>query len=168
MRKFIVTLLNAGISAMMFYAYVVTGSSALLAEAFHNVSDFLCLLFSVLSKYEALSALLNGSFVIVASVLVMAKAILGRVSGGKVITLVSSIALIVNIVGWALLRERRLDMRAMRLHLAGDALFSGLVVLAGLAVSKGVVFVDKVVAMIISSYMFLHGLGIVKESLDKL
>ena len=170
-KLFAVTLLNVAISVTMFYAYTLTGSSALLAEAFHNASDSICLLFSTLltlskySKAKALSALLNGLFVTFASTFVMLRAIRGNVTGGDVIAKVSAVALLINAVGWALLRSDDLSLRAMRLHLANDSLFSGIVIVAGLAVSKGLVFVDRLVAIMISTYMLVHGLKIVLESL---
>jgi len=185
----ITVILNGIITIAQFAGGIISGSLALLSDALHNLSDVISVILAYLAHHiglrpqtqkstfgykraEILAAFINSVSLIAISVYLLVEAgkrflnpkevdfrwmlglgILGFLANG-----LSVLILHHN-------KEENLNIRAAYLHLIGDALTS-------LAVIAGAVFiwlfqvywVDPLVTVLISIYIFVHTFKILKES----
>lgn len=166
------------------------GSTALLADAGHNLSDVLGLLIAwggfILAKRAAtqrftygyrgstiLAALFNALLLLVALGAIALEAIQrvidpAPVAGGTV-TLVALVGIAVNgITAWMLSRGRQddLNIRGAYLHMLADAAVSAGVVVAGLLVLwTGSEIVDPLTSLAIVAYIFWGTWGLLRQSI---
>lgn len=167
--------LNAAFVVAEVAAGIVSGSTALLADAGHNLGDVLALLLawgaSVLAARPAgpgftyglksssiLAAIANAALLWVALGAVLVETLQRLFNPGKVdgpmVMIVAAIGIGVNLLS-ALLFVRGskgdLNLRAAFMHLMADAVVSASVVLAGLAITlTGLSWIDPVTSLIIT------------------
>lgn len=171
-------------------ASFVSGSTALLADAGHNLGDVLALLLAWgasilaarppgpgftygLKSSSILAAIANAALLWVALGAVLLETLQrlwepATVNGGQVM-IVAGIGIGVNLVS-ALLFARGsrndLNLRAAFMHLIADAVVSASVVLAGLAIMlTGLNWIDPVTSLIITVALGWASWGLLKDSL---
>jgi cobalt-zinc-cadmium efflux system protein len=171
----IAVLLNSGFVVVEVAASFISGSTALLADAGHNLGDVLSLLLawgaSVLAARPAgpgytyglksssiLAAIANAALLWVALGAVLLETVQrlwqpGEVNGGQVM-LVAGAGIAVNLLSALLFAKGSksdLNLRAAFMHLMADAVVSASVVFAGLAiVLTGQNWIDPVTSLIIT------------------
>jgi len=186
----ITVILNGIITIAQFIGGIVSGSLALMSDALHNFSDVISVILAYMAhriglkpqtiqstfgykRAEILVAFFNAITLIVISVYLMVEA--GkRFMNPKEVDYIWMMSL--GILGFAANgfsvfilhqnKEENLNIRAAYLHLIGDALTS-------LAVIVGAVFIwlfevywiDPLVTVLISIYIFVHTFKILKESI---
>lgn len=186
--------LAIGLNALFVVAEVaagfVSGSTALLADAGHNLGDVLALLLawgaSILAARPAgpgftyglksssiLAAIANAALLWVALGAVLLESVQRlweptTVNGGQVM-IVAGIGIGVNLLS-ALLFARGsrsdLNLRAAFMHLIADAVVSASVVLAGLAIMlTGLNWIDPVTSLLITLGLAWASWGLLKDSL---
>jgi cobalt-zinc-cadmium efflux system protein len=183
--------LNAVYTAFEALAGFLTDSLALLADAAHNLSDVAALGIALVAtllaarpatpqrsfgykRAEILSALANGVILVVVSILIFYESIRrlsdpADVPGGWLI-LVAGLGIAVNFVsGLVLWRQRSesLNMRAAILHLAGDALASLGVVVAGvIIIATGWLEVDPIVSLLIGVLILASSWTVLRDAVS--
>ncbi len=164
-------------------------SLALLSDAGHNLSDGLALGLAAYAIWKAktpankqrtygyhrvgiLTALFNAvTLIVIAAFILMEAYHLFRNPdpvNGKLMLWVAAIACFMNTVIAYLLHEgakESMNMRAAFIHMAGDALSSLAVLIAGFVVMKtGWVYADPVVSVLIAAFILLSSWGIVRDA----
>ena len=191
LRSLLVALaLNAGFTVVEVVVGFATGSLALLADAGHNLSDVLALGIAAgavilarrpatvsrsfgFKRAEILAALLNAVSLVVIAVLIFVEA--GRrfanpvaVPGGWIIG-VATVGLLINVLGAAAVfrRDRSdLNLRASFIHLAGDALGSLGVIVAGvLIVTTGWGYADPLFSVLLGLLILGSSWSVLRDSL---
>jgi cobalt-zinc-cadmium efflux system protein len=183
--------LNAAYTAGEAVAGFLTNSLALVADAAHNLSDVAALGIALVAtllaarpatpqrsfgykRAEILSALANGVLLVALSIWIFVEA--GRrlaepedVGGGWLIV-VAGIGIAVNLVsGLVLWRQHAgsLNLRAATVHLAGDALSSlGVVVAGAVIITTGWLEADPVVSMLIGVLVLVSSFGILRDAVS--
>lgn len=185
----ITVVLNGIITIAQFVGGIISGSLALISDALHNLSDVISVILAYLAhrigmrpqtlkstfgykRAEILAAFINAISLIAVSVFLMVEAgkrfmhpkevdyrwMLGLGILGFIANSLSVLILQHN-------KDENLNIRAAYLHLIGDALTS-------LAVIAGAIFIwlfqiywiDPLVTVLISVYIFIHTFQILKES----
>lgn len=185
----ITVILNGIITIAQFVGGIVSGSLALMSDALHNLSDVISVILAYMAhriglkpqtiqstfgykRAEILAAFFNAITLIVISVYLIFEA--GkRFLNPKEVDWIWMLSL--GILGFAANglsvlilhqnKEENLNIRAAYLHLIGDAMTS-------LAVITGAIFIwlfdvywiDPLVTVLISIYIFVHTFRILKES----
>lgn len=181
--------LNGIITVGQFVGGVISGSLALISDALHNLSDVISVVLAWLAhrigmrpqtqqstfgykRAEILAAFINAITLIAVSVYLVVEAgkrflhprevdfhwmlglgILGIVANGLSVLILHS-----N-------KEENLNIRAAYLHLIGDALTSVAVVVGAVCIWLFQVYwIDPLVTVLISVYIFVHTFEILKES----
>jgi cobalt-zinc-cadmium efflux system protein len=168
-------ILNAAYTVVEAVTGVLTDSLALLSDAGHNLSDVLALAVAAgavwlarrpptlrtsfgLKRAEILAALVNAVTLIAIAIVVIVAAVRRladppEVPGGWLIV-VAAVGLLINTVGAALVFRRGgrdLNLRASFLHLAGDALGSLGVIVAGIViVVTGWPYADPIFSIVLA------------------
>jgi cobalt-zinc-cadmium efflux system protein len=189
-RAFLIgTSLNLAFVAVETVFGFIANSTALLADAGHNLSDVLGLLiawtgaamvrrkpsarFSYgLKMTSILAALINALILLVAVGAIGAEAVrrLGEpeTSDGTVVMQVALAGIVVNgLTAWLFARgsEKDINIRGAYLHMAADAAVSGAVVLAGLViVETGQQWVDPAMSLAVAVVILWSSIGLLKES----
>ncbi len=166
-------------------------SVALIADAGHNLTDVLSLLFALGANILAarpptqkrtygfrrttiLAALLNGVILLLTTGAILFGAIERlrepvAVDGGTV-SIIAAIGIVLNSVSaWLFMRGSKhdLNVRAAFLHMAGDAAVSAGVVLAGLIILwTGVLWVDSAMSIVISIVITISTWKLLRESFN--
>ena len=174
-------------------AGVVAQSTALLADAAHNLGDVLGLGMAWgaaalarrattsrrtygLRRTTILSALANGGLVLFAVGGVGWEAILrlktpAPVDGG-IVAVVATIGVVFNGIAAMLFakgRKRDINVRGAFLHLVADAAVSGGVVVAGLLIwQTGWMWIDPATSLVVSATILVGSWKLVREALDLL
>lgn len=191
-RAFIISVaLNTGFVIIEAVYGIFANSLALLADAGHNLSDVLGLLFawgaSILARRlptprrtyglrrsSILAALLNAILLLVASGAIAWEAIRrfvepSPVSGGTIIG-VAAVGIVINTVSALMFmsgRENDLNIRGAFLHLVADAVVSLGAVLAGIAiVTTGWLWFDPVISLIIVVVIVVGTWQLLQESIN--
>ncbi len=184
-------LLNATIIGFEVVGGIASHSMALFSDAAHNASDVLGLALAwgaaILSRRRPtarrtyglrrasiLAALGNAVLLLVATGGVGWEAIRRLASPpavrADIVMIVSAVAAVVNAVSALLFiagRKRDLNLGAAFAHLAGDAVIALGVVLAGALVQvTGWMWLDPVVALVVSALVLLATYSVLKQSLD--
>jgi cobalt-zinc-cadmium efflux system protein len=168
---------------------VASGSTALLADAGHNLSDVLGLVVAWagtrlaavqpskrftygLRGSTVLAAIANGLMLMIAVGAIALEASQrfanpGPVAG-KTVMIVAAIGIVINL-GTALLfasgRKGDINIRGAFLHMAGDAAVSAGVVIAGaIILLTGVLWVDPLVSLIIAGLIFWQTWALLREA----
>ncbi len=188
----------AGVNAALVVAEVAFGltarSSALLADAGHNLADVAALGLSLAAVRWALrprselrtygnhrgtilAALANATFLVVVTCAIVALAV-DRVLHpvavhGALMGEVGGAALVVNGAAALVLRERGgdLNVRSSALHMAADAAASGAVVIAGVVVAvagRSAVLADPAASLAVAVLVLVQAVRVVRESADVL
>lgn len=187
----ITVILNGIITIGQFAGGIISGSLALISDALHNLSDVISVILAYLAhriglkpqteqstfgykRAEILAAFINALTLIAISVYLLVEA--GkRFLNPKEVNYIWMLGLgilgfLANGLSVLILhdnKEENLNIRAAYLHLIGDALTS-------LAVIAGAVFIwlfqvywiDPLVTVLISVYIFIHTFKILKESVE--
>jgi cobalt-zinc-cadmium efflux system protein len=176
-----------------FIAGRMANSLALVSDAGHNLSDAVALGLAAYAVWIAkkpanarktygyhrvgiLTALFNAVTLVVIAILILVEAYhLFRAPekvNGTLMLWVAGIAAIMNTVIALLLRggaKESMNMRAAFIHMAGDALSSLGVVIAGLIVrGTGWLYADPVVSVLIAAFIIYTSWGILRSATDVL
>lgn len=185
----ITVILNGIITISQFIGGVVSGSLALISDALHNLSDVISVILAYVAhrigkkpqtlqstfgfkRAEILAAFINAVSLIAISVYLMIEA--GkRFMNPKEVDYVWMLGLgilgfLANGLSVLILhhnKEENLNIRAAYLHLIGDALTSVAVIAGAVCIWLFEVYwIDPLVTVLISIYIFVHTLKILKES----
>lgn len=183
--------LNAVYTAVEALAGFLTDSLALLADAAHNLSDVAALGVALVAtllatrpatpqrsfgykRAEILSALANGVLLVVVSILIFVESARRLanpedVPGGWLI-LVAGLGIAVNLGSGAVLwrqQSESLNIRAAILHLAGDALASlGVVVAGAIIITTGWLEADPVVSLLIGVLILVSSWTVLRDAVS--
>lgn len=182
--------LNTVFVAVEFAYGVIANSTALMADAGHNLSDVLGLLLTMGAAYLArrmpggrytyglrstsiLAALANAMLLMVACGAIALEAVQRfsqpHVVDGLTVTLVAGVGIVINgLSAWLLVRGSKndLNIRGAYLHMLADAVVSLGVVIAGLAMMyTGMYWLDPVVSLVIVAVIVAATWGLLRESL---
>ncbi|HBE18682.1 MAG TPA: cation transporter [Cyanobacteria bacterium UBA11149] len=191
-RAFIVGItLNVGFVGVEAVFGFLSNSLALLADAGHNLSDVLGLILAWIASWlvrrpptqrytygfrrsSILAALINASFLLMAMGAIAWEAIQRlsnptSVSGNTIIG-VAIVGIIINGITALMFmsgKERDLNIKGAFLHMAGDALVSLGVVLAGIAILiTGLKWFDPVVSLIIVAVIVVGTWELLRDSVN--
>jgi cobalt-zinc-cadmium efflux system protein len=192
-RLFITMTLNFLITAVELIGGLVSGSLSLLSDALHNFSDSISIIISYIAirlgkqpktdKYtfglkraEILAAVINAGTLVVICFYLIKEAyerfVTPKEIAGGVMILVAGIGLVANVAGTLLLKagsRENINIRSAYLHLLGDAISSMAVIVGGVAVYFfRIYWIDPLLTVLISFYILIKGLAIVKEAIDVL
>ncbi len=174
------------------FAYgFIANSTALMADAGHNLSDVLGLLLSLgaailsrrtpsgrftygLRSTSILAALANAMFLMVACGIIAWEAIhrFSQVQqvAGLTVTLVAGVGIVVNgVSAWLFVQGSKgdLNIRGAYLHMMGDAAVSLGVALAGIVmVFTGWYWLDPIVSLLIVTVIVMGTWGLLRESMQ--
>ena len=185
----ITVILNGIITIGQFAGGIISGSLALMSDALHNLSDVISVLLAYLAHHigmrpqtqnstfgykraEILAAFINAMSLIAISIYLLVEAgkrflnpkevdyrwmlglgILGFIANGLSVLILQH-----N-------KEENLNIRAAYLHLIGDALTSLAVIVGAIVIWLFKVYwIDPLVTVLISVYIFIHTYQILKES----
>ncbi len=190
-RLLVTMLLNFFITIIEIIGGIFSGSLSLLSDAFHNFSDGIAIIISYIAiklskkprslKYtfglkraEILAAIINSSALIIISFFLIKEAFdrLYNPStiNGSLMLIVAAGGLIANLVGTVLLKkgsDKNLNLKAAYLHLIGDAVSSLAVIIGAVFIIYfNIYWLDPILTILISLYIFKEAYGIVKEALD--
>jgi cobalt-zinc-cadmium efflux system protein len=182
-------ILNGIITIGQFVGGIISGSLALISDALHNLSDVISVVLAWLAhriglrphsakstfgfkRAEILAAFINAITLIAISVYLIFEAV-ERFLNPKEVNYIWMLGLgilgfLANGLSVIILQENKeenLNIRAAYLHLIGDALTS-LAVIAGAIVIWlfQIYWIDPLVTVLISIYIFVHTFKILKES----
>lgn len=185
----ITVVLNGIITIGQFVGGIVSGSLALISDALHNLSDVISVILAYLAhrigmkpqtlqstfgfkRAEILAAFINAVTLIAISVYLMVEA--GkRFMNPKEVDYVWMLGLgflgfAANSLSVVILhhnKEENLNIRAAYLHLIGDALTSVAVIVGAVFIWLfHIYWIDPLVTVLISVYIFIHTFKILKES----
>ena len=181
--------LNAALVALQAGAGAWAHSTALLADAVHNLGDVLGLGFAWLAaslgerrptarrtygwgRGSILAALANASVLLVGTGAIVVEAVRrlfqpAPVAGGVVMTVAAAAILVNGAVAMMFLRGRRHDMnvRGAFLHMAADAGVSAGVLLAALLITlTGALWLDPAASLLISAVIVMSSWGLLREA----
>ena len=193
LNLFITMLLNFLIMVVEVIGGLVSGSLSLISDALHNFSDGLAIIISYIAirlgkrpqstKYtfgmkraEILAATFNAGTLIAICIYLFKESVDRFVSPqpikGGIMIAVASVGLIANVAGTLLLKKGSKDninIRSAYLHLLGDAVSSVSVIIGGICIHVfRVYWVDPLLTVLISLYILLKSIEIVKESVNVL
>lgn len=172
------------------YGYL-SNSMALIADAGHNLSDVLALVFSwiavILSQRKPtlkftygfrrstiLVALLNSIILLIAIAFIAYEAIERlrnpvKIEAGNII-FVAAIGIVINgITAWLFMKDKKhdLNIRSAFIHFIADALVSLGVVIAGIVIIlTGMTWVDSVVTFMIIAVILYSSYNLLKDSVN--
>ena len=181
--------LNLVITAAQIVGGILSGSLALISDAIHNFSDSISVILAyfaqVLSRKpstlkstfgykraEILAAFINALSLIAISVYLVFEAVERFVNPQEVdvkwMFWLGLLGLVANGISVLVLqreKHKNLNIKAAYLHLLGDALTSLAVVLGALLIwFYKIYWIDAVVTILISIYLFVHTLHLLKAS----
>jgi len=189
-RAFVIAIaLNSMFVAVEFAYGVIANSTALMADAGHNLSDVLGLLLSLgasvlarktpsgrftygLRSTSILAALANAMFLLVACGAIAWEAV-QRFSAppevaGLTVTLVAAVGIAINgISAWLFVKGSKgdLNIRGAYLHMAADAVVSMGVVAAGITILfTGWYWLDPLISLVIVAVIVYGTWGLLRES----
>ncbi|WP_395622086.1 cation diffusion facilitator family transporter [Sphingomonas daechungensis] len=170
---------------------LIANSTALLADAGHNLSDVFGLLvawagaalvkrkpsarFSYgLKKSSILAALINALVLLVAVGAIIAEA-LQRLShpepsNGRLVMIVAAVGILVNgITAWLFAKGRHddINIRGAFLHMTADAAVSAAVVVAGyLMIMTGALWIDPIISLLVAAFILWGTWSLLTESVS--
>jgi cobalt-zinc-cadmium efflux system protein len=189
-RAFVIAIaLNTTFVVIEFVFGFIAHSTALMADAGHNLSDVLGLLLALgaailgrktpserytygMRSSSILAALANAMFLLVACGAIAWEAI-QRFSqpvevAGLTVTLVASIGILINgLSAWLFVRGSKddLNVRAAYLHMLGDAAVSLGVAVAGIAMMfTGWYWLDPIISLVIVTFIVINTWEVLRES----
>ncbi len=182
-------LLNILITVAQIIGGIISGSLALISDAIHNLSDSISVILAWLAQIlshkpttqkstfgykraEILSAFINALALIGISVYLVFEAV-DRIINPKDVDAnwmfwLGLLGLVANGISVLILekeKNKNINIRAAYLHLLGDALTSVAVVAGAVLIwLYEITWIDSVVTIFISIYLFVHTLKLLKES----
>ncbi|MBL4997785.1 cobalt transporter [Enterococcus xinjiangensis] len=181
--------LNAVITLSEFIGGVASGSLSLVSDAFHNLSDTLAIIFSYgaqkmaqkeanekhtygYQRLEILSAFINSFILIILSLFLAVEAFKRFNSPEKInshlMLIVAVIGLLANLFSTLLLRQEadeNLNIKSSYLHLLSDTLSSISVIIGAVLIRFfGIYWIDPVITLIISIYILLEAIIVIKKA----
>lgn len=185
----ITVILNGIITVGQFVGGIISGSLALISDALHNLSDVISVILAYLAhriglkpqtlqstfgykRAEILAAFINAVTLIAISVYLMIEAGKRFLNPKEVNYLwmlgLGFLGFVANGLSVLILhrnKEENLNIRAAYLHLIGDALTSVAVIMGAVFIWLFEVYwIDPLVTVLISVYIFVHTYKILKES----
>lgn len=188
-KLFGVVVLNAVITLSEFIGGIASGSLSLVSDAFHNLSDTLAIIFSYgaqkmaqkeanekhtygYQRLEILSAFINSFILIILSLFLAAEAFKRFNSPEKInshlMLIVAVIGLLANFFSTLLLRQEAdesLNIKSSYLHLLSDTLSSISVIIGAVLIRFfGIYWIDPVITLVISIYILLEAIIVIKKA----
>lgn len=185
----ITVLLNGMITVGQFVGGMISGSLALISDALHNLSDVISVVLAWVAhriglkpqtdkstfgykRAEILAAFINAVSLIAVSVFLIVEAVKRFMDPHEIDYLwmlgLGILGLLANGFSVFILRdnkEENLNIKAAYLHLIGDALTSVAVIVGAVCIWLFQVYwIDPLVTVLISVYIFVHTFKILKES----
>jgi len=185
----ITVILNGIITISQFAGGIISGSLALISDALHNLSDVISVILAYMAhrislkpqtakstfgykRAEILAAFINAISLIAISVYLMVEAFKRFVEPNEVdyrwMLGLGVLGVFANGLSVLILhhnKEENLNIRAAYLHLIGDALTSVAVVAGAVCIWLFKIYwIDPLVTVLISIYIFVHTFEILKES----
>ncbi len=185
----ITVFLNGIITIGQFTGGIISGSLALMSDALHNLSDVISVILAYLAhrigmrpqtqkstfgykRAEILAAFINAISLIAISVYLLVEAGKRFLNPKEVdyqwMLWLGILGFIANGLSVLILhdnKEENLNIRAAYLHLIGDALTSLAVIVGAVCIWLFKVYwIDPLVTVLISVYIFIHTFKILKES----
>ncbi|GAB6092648.1 cobalt transporter [Furfurilactobacillus curtus] len=190
-RFLFVTLLNLLITVAEIAGGLVSGSLALLSDAFHNLGDSLSIVLGYVAqrisgkqqnrqrtfgyrRAEILAAFVNGLFLIGVSVVLMVEAARRFMKpepiNGDIMLIVAVIGLLANLISAILMHrgaEESLNIKATYLHVLADALSSIAVIIGGvLIVVFNITWIDPLLTLLVSFYIIYETWPVIHDSIS--
>lgn len=191
LRFLLVTVLNALITVVELIGGLLSGSLALLSDAFHNLGDSASVVLAYVAsriglknsntsktfgyrRAEIISAFVNSVFLIVVSVFLIiesARRILNPepVNGG-IMLIVAIVGTLANFVSALLLSrgaKNNLNIKATYLHILSDAMSSfGIIIGAIIIQIWHINIVDPIVTTLVSGYIMWETWPVLKEAIN--
>jgi cobalt-zinc-cadmium efflux system protein len=191
-RNLIITvILNVIITITQIAGGIISGSLALISDALHNLSDSLAIILAwaanIVSRRprtarssfgfqraEILAAFINGLVLVAISGYLVIEAVNRFIHIQKVdpkwMFWLGLLGLVANGISALILHRDRKDsinLKAAYVHLLGDAFTSIAVILGAVAIyTMGWYWVDPLVTLLISSYLFVQTFYILKEAIE--
>jgi cobalt-zinc-cadmium efflux system protein len=181
--------LNGIITIAQFVGGIISGSLALLSDALHNLSDVISVILAYLAhrigmrpqtqkstfgykRAEILAAFINALSLIAVSAYLLVEAGKRFLSPREVdfrwMLSLGVLGFIANGLSVLILqrnKEENLNIRAAYLHLIGDAMTSVAVIVGAVFIWLFQIYwIDPLVTVLISIYIFIHTFQILKES----
>lgn len=188
-RLCITMVMNFVIPLVQIYGGLVTGSMALISDAFHNMSDFTSLLISYMAlrmgrraptpeqtfgykRLEVLAAIVNVALLYGVAIFIAfegwRRLQLSQPIRGWLVIWVALAGVLANVFSAMLLNRGarvNLNMRSAFLHMLTDALVSLVVVILGVVwLFRPWYWLDPVVSWMIVAMIFFSGWGILKSA----
>lgn len=188
-RLVITILLNVIITIAQIIGGIISGSLALISDAIHNLSDSLSVILAWLAQFlgqkprtikstfgykraEILAAFINSLALIGISIYLVFEAV-DRLIHPKTVDAnwmfwLGLLGLVANGISVLILKQEKnksINIKAAYLHLLGDALTSIAVIIGAVLIwAFQIYWADSVVTILISVYLFIHTLKLLKES----
>ena len=182
-------ILNVIITVAQIIGGIISGSLALISDAIHNLSDAVSVVLAYLAQVlggrpstvkstfgykraEILAAFINSVALIGISIFLVFEAF-NRITNLKVVDAkwmfwLGLLGLFANGISVLILgreKNQSINIRAAYLHLLGDALTSLAVIIGALLIwFFEIYWVDPVITIVISIYLFIHTFKLLKES----
>jgi cobalt-zinc-cadmium efflux system protein len=191
-RSFVIAIALNTVFVFVEFAYgFIANSTALMADAGHNLSDVLGLLLALgaailarktpsgrftygLRSTSILAALANAMFLMVACGVIAWEAIhrfsQAPVVAGLTVTLVASMGIVINgVSAWLFVKGSKgdLNIRGAYLHMLADAVVSLGVVISGVVmIFTGWYWLDPVISLVIVAVIVIGTWGLLRESVQ--
>lgn len=188
-RLVITILLNVLITIAQIIGGIISGSLALISDAIHNLSDSLSVILTWLAQFlskkprtvkstfgykraEILAAFINALALIGISIYLVFEAV-DRLVHPKTVDAywmfwLGLLGLVANGISVLILQKEKnknINIKAAYLHLLGDALTSVAVIAGAVLIwTLQIYWADSVVTILISIYLFVHTLKLLRES----
>lgn len=188
-RLLFTILLNLVITVAQIVGGLISGSLALISDAIHNLSDTVSVILAYLAQIlsrkpvtqkstfgykraEILAAFFNAVVLVGISVFLVFEAVdrllnIKAVEAGWMFWL-GLLGLVANGISVLILekeKNKNINIKAAYLHLLGDALTSLAVIIGAVLIWLFQIYwVDPIITILISVYIFVHTLGVLKES----
>lgn len=191
MRFLLVTVLNALITVVELFGGVLSGSLALLSDAFHNLGDSASVVLAYVAsriglknsnmsktfgyrRAEIISAFVNFVFLIVVSFFLIIESVRRILNpepvNGGIMLIVAIVGTLANFISALLLSsgaKGSLNIKATYLHILSDALSSfGIVIGAIIIQVWHIDIVDPIVTILVSVYIMWETWPVLKEAIN--
>ncbi|MEF3281042.1 MAG: cation diffusion facilitator family transporter [Elusimicrobiota bacterium] len=190
-RFFIIIILNLLISFVEIAAGVISGSLALISDAFHNFQDTLSVVITFLAwrlsfktptesktygykRAEIIAAFVNSIFLISLSIFIIAEAIKRfykpHVIDDFLMISMAFFAFVANIISAFMLHKdsfHNINFKSAYLHMLGDAFFSLIVIVGAFSIGRwNIYWIDPLLSVGMSFFIIYQSLPILLKSFN--
>ncbi len=191
-RNLVITvILNVTITVAQIIGGIISGSLALISDALHNLSDSLAIALAWIAsvvarkprtdrssfgfqRAEILAAFINGLILVAISGYLVIEAVNRFIHLQSIdprwMFWLGLLGLVANSISALILHgghKENINMKAAYLHLLGDAFTSFAVILGALAIwFAGWYWVDPLITLVISGYLFVQTYSILREAVE--